>query len=60
MHEIIRKIHIPERPRTGIIEEREVFARMEADQRRQRKQARRARVMAALGLRRSEPRRKRS
>lgn len=52
MHEVIRKIHIPERPRTGIIEEREVFAKMEEDRRAHAERRRRARLMSALGLRR--------
>lgn len=52
MHEIIRKIHIPERQRTGVVLEREVFAKMEADGRAHRKRLRRARLLAALRLRR--------
>lgn len=52
MHEVIRKIHIPTRQHTGIIEEREVFAKMEADQRAQRKRLRRERLLSALKLRR--------
>lgn len=60
MHEVIRKIHIPQRQHTGIIEEREIFAKMEADQRAQRKRLRRNRVLMALGLRKAPSRRKRT
>lgn len=52
MHEVIRPIHIPERPRTGITDEREVFAKMQEVERQHRKQARRARLLSALRFRR--------
>ncbi|GAB5445836.1 hypothetical protein [Gymnodinialimonas sp.] len=52
MHEIIRKIDIPQPPRTGVMKEREVFAKMEADQRAQRRRLRRDRWLTALRLKR--------
>lgn len=51
MHEIIRKIDIPHRQRTGIVEERELFAKLQADQRAQRKRLLRERLLSALKLR---------
>lgn len=60
MHEVIRKIHIPQRQHTGIIEEREVFAKMEADRRAQRNRLRRDRILTVLGLRKAPSRRKRT
>lgn len=59
MHEIIRRIHIPERPRTGIIEERDHFAQLQVAQRVDRRRARRRRVLSALGLGRASAGRKR-
>lgn len=59
MHEIIRKIHIPEASPTGILEEREFFAKLQVEDRLRRKRDRRARVMAALGFRRTRLREKR-
>lgn len=57
MHEIIQKIHIPERPRTGIIEERDLFAKLQEDQRAQRKRMRREKLLAALRFHRRGRRR---
>ena len=50
MHEIIRKIHIPDRSRTGITEEREMFAKMESDRRAHAKRLRRNRLLSVLRL----------
>ncbi len=52
MHDIIRQMEIPAQPRTGVAEERELFAKLEADERIQRRKARRARMLELLGWRR--------
>lgn len=48
MYVPISKINIPPRIRTGVIEERELFAKMQEDQRAQRKRLRRERLLSAL------------
>lgn len=48
MYVPISKIDIPPRIRTGVIEERELFAKMQEDQRAQRKRLRRERLLSAL------------
>ncbi len=51
MREIIRKIEIPQQPRTGIMEERQLFAKMIETERRQARAARYRKVMEVLRLR---------
>ncbi len=56
MHEIIRRIEIPPVAQTNMMEERELFAKMVANQRKQARAARRARLLSLLGWRRgAEP-----
>lgn len=51
MNHLIHKIDLPSHPRTGVIEERELFAKMMAEEIRQRRAARRARLLTLLGWR---------
>ncbi|WP_044006755.1 hypothetical protein [Jannaschia sp. CCS1] len=56
MHEIIRKINIPQQSQTGVMEERQFFANLQAEDRLRRKRDRRNKVMSVLGLRRARGR----
>lgn len=54
MRQIIRQIYIPTEPRTGIIEEREMFAKLLCAERKGTKKARRLRILAVLRWKRRD------
>jgi hypothetical protein len=56
MNHLIQKIDLPTAPRTGVIEERKLFAKMMEHDRIKRRAARRARMLALFGWRRKAER----